>query len=462
MNAYSPFANQDTGTAQPADSAVRTDTPSPPPTSQAPSPIAPPRHRRRQIQQEEPPNDRQPQPVIVAPRRGRHITEQHLPNVAALHELLQQEEQEIEHLSSVYLLDDDDDDDEDDTTGILWDWVKSEGDFTRLTNFSEEQVLDFYRHSKKWISQNRRRGPHPGISYPDAWIAILAFYKFNTDYTNLSRTLRIRETTLQDTIKRMRTIVFLTLEERWWCSRLRPQALDDPAYSHIALLVDTTSIQVYRPRGLFDEVKPYWDTKNKIYALKKEVLVLAHAPYYAMFSGKKRIGSTHDYLIHKDNYLSYSDYLLKTADEQNTLTHDRNNAKWVVLGDKAYQGPDTDTPEIHRMFVRRAPRTARDREQNAVLSRIRVPVEQFFGRLTKLWKILRGIYRYDHSHFDTDFDNCVLLTNEHIRNHELVEIDRLFYRALISERKRLHEQREEKQKASVSKYREKKRRLAGW
>ena len=92
---------------------------------------------------------------------------------------------------------------------------------------------------------------------------------------------------------------------------MRPQPLNSTSYPHIALCVDTTSQEVYRPKGRFEEVKSYWDEKNHIYALKKQVAVLAHEPHYAMFVSPGVIGSQHDYTTFKvlNKYKILTQYL---------------------------------------------------------------------------------------------------------------------------------------------------------
>lgn len=68
------------------------------------------------------------------------------------------------------------------------------------------------------------------------------------------------------------------------------------------MCVDTTSQEVYRPKGRFEEAKHYWDAKNHIYALKKQVAVMAHEPHYALFLSPGVVGSQHDYTTFKVNF----------------------------------------------------------------------------------------------------------------------------------------------------------------
>src|ERR1700733_14903890 len=113
---------------------------------------------------------------------------------------------------------------------------------------------------------------------------------------------------------------FPFLRKRWQ-SKPRPKPLDSN-YPYIALLIDSTSLEVYRPRGRFEEVKTYFDAKNCIYALKKEVAVSASPPHYALFVQKAEVGSMHDYAIFKSNYQYYLNYLMKTPEEKNLINSD--------------------------------------------------------------------------------------------------------------------------------------------
>lgn len=43
-----------------------------------------------------------------------------------------------------------------------------------------------------------------------------------------------------------------------------------------------------------------------------------------------------------------------------------------------------------------------------------------------MWAVVSQQYTLDHEFFDIDFDNCVLLTNEHIHFNKLIEDDMIF------------------------------------
>ena len=71
------------------------------------------------------------------------------------------------------------------------------------------------------------------------------------------------------------------------------------------------------------------------------------SPHYALFSAPAEIGSRHDYAIFKKHYQRYEEYLRKTPAERNDIPEDEHNS-FAIVGDKAYQGPATDTGVFRR------------------------------------------------------------------------------------------------------------------
>ncbi|OAF64406.1 hypothetical protein A3Q56_07885, partial [Intoshia linei] len=90
----------------------------------------------------------------------------------------------------------------------------------------------------------------------------------------------------------MRKPINKMLTLKWWDKRMRPTVLSGK-YPYIGLVVDNTSIQVYRPQGTECDRKRMWDRKHKFNALKKEVGVMACKPHYALFSCPSTVGSVH-------------------------------------------------------------------------------------------------------------------------------------------------------------------------
>ena len=160
--------------------------------------------------------------------------------------------------------------------------------------------------------------------------------------------------------------------------------MDNTEYPYIGLLVDCHTVESKTPAGTFEFTKRYWDAKNHIYGYKFQVVVSAAAPYYALFVSEPYKGADHDYKIFKETFVTFGDYLRKLPQElrhpgirQDTI--DRHpNPCWAILGDKAYEGPLSDTPGIRKMNIKRNVTNRQEQRNNTILSAHRVYVECFF------------------------------------------------------------------------------------
>ena len=93
--------------------------------------------------------------------------------------------------------------------------------------------------------------------------------------------------------------------------------------------------------------------------------------------------------------------------------------------------------------------------QNSELEKIRVPIECWFGRLKKLWKFAREIYKLDHRTFDEHFEILALLTNEQIKVSSLAEEDEKYFKAYLQIKRAQYEVCREKRRISSHMYIEK-------
>jgi hypothetical protein len=343
---------------------------------------------------------------------------------------------------------------------MLWDNFTRNDKWVKLTNFTQFEVHDIWFDVDVAVHEARKRGPKPSVGYFDSFVIYLMWSKSGLDIPALSVLLQVPESTLEGVIERIRPILHAALTKKWWSHRPRPKPLIGTNHPYIAMLADHNTTEVNKPKVRFEEAKAYWDDHNKIYGLKKEVALQAKEPHFALFVSKKAaIGAVHDYKDHKENnYKEYIYYLTKTPEELDLIPTDRDHPNWAVLLDMAYIGQEEDTPGERRITPYKYPKTQAERNTSHELQLIRVPVEQFFGRMQKLFAIFREVYRWDHEHFDTDYEIGVLLTNEHIAHTALVEDDQRLYHALREDRIRKYEEKKAKRKESVKKCKEKKKR----
>lgn len=143
---------------------------------------------------------------------------------------------------------------------------------------------------------------------------------------------------------------------------------------------------------------------------------MATPPHYCLFALEKEVGSVHDYQNLKSKYHPIAEYLLKTPEEMHHLQGDLRSRFWAAVLDRGYVGPAEDTPDLRRITPKKGRGlTEQQILHNTEIDRFRCPVEQYFGRMLQSWAVPRGKYRWDHNHFQIDFENWCLLTNELIQ-----------------------------------------------
>jgi hypothetical protein len=151
---------------------------------------------------------------------------------------------------------------DDEPNGSIWLRLKSDRKFKLWTGFEEHEILTLFRAMKPSILRYRRRGPQPKISWEDALILILTFYHLGLKFEVASAAFGISTTAMKEATARIRSILHSTLSERWLEQKKRPVPLLTTNYPYIGLLVDLMSVEVFRPKGHFEEVKVYWDAKH--------------------------------------------------------------------------------------------------------------------------------------------------------------------------------------------------------
>ncbi|OAF69009.1 hypothetical protein A3Q56_03211 [Intoshia linei] len=238
----------------------------------------------------------------------------------------------------------------------------------------------------------------------------------------------------------MRIPFLQLLSEKWWSNKQRPQKLDGN-FPFIGLAVDSTSLKMFRPHEVELNAKKMYDS------------VMTTPPHYALFSQDAFLGSEHDYSAFKRNFKSYLGYLKKLPIEE---TDEKSDTRWGMILDSGYMGPDSDTLGLRKYVMNRPPLIKPvDVESQKELTSIRGCVEKFY-----LVYFLKPIV--DISHFNVDFDICVLLTNEIISRTQLTDNDIIYDLGLISLQKRQNNSRTLKSREEYVRYKMRKQyRISG-
>ena len=206
--------------------------------------------------------------------------------------------------------------------------------------------------------------------------------------------------------------------EREWAARRRPRPLTGRFYCHVALLVDSTTILINKPLGRFSESKIFFDGKNHVYGIKKEVAVWPHPPLrHVREQGRTRKSP-------------------RLRDSERRLP--------PVLG-----VPNEDPGRrgtFHRQQLPPVVRAIRQRIPRSTVGYPRAPKDvrptsECFPCRRSCSDGAREAYRWSPEYFDMDVNNCVWLTNEHIRSAQLTQLDHDLYGVHLKHRAWLEEEK---------------------
>ena len=335
----------------------------------------------------------------------------------------------------------------------IYNQLKENNSFIVLTNFSENEIRSFLQRIQPYCVEPPKKGPRSKFSWIDGCLLLLMYYKSYWEQEKIEAFLNKSPRSVKVIIDKYRSIFNKFLTDEWIKHRMRPIP-NSSAFPHVGLNFDHTSIQIPKPFVDFKTAKQFWDYKHKMYSLKKGVGI-SPTSGYAVLTFSKLPGSVHDYTDLKNNYIQISEFLRKTEEEKNRLDQD-THASWSVTTDKGYKGDETkDTPGLRKLVPIINPQTIEEHQFNRNVYSIHI-IERFFGRMKNLWKITSSMYN-DQTNFDIDFDNCILLTNEHIRFHKLLDEDKVFYYALLNNQYNEQEEKSRKRKQQVKQYMENKK-----
>ena len=166
------------------------------------------------------------------------------------------------------------------------------------------------------------------------------------------------------------------------------------SFQNCGIILDSTSLEIPRPKLSFSEAKAFWDGKNHFYSLKKEVAILNQPPYYALPPQNFFIGSKHDFTFFQENCQYYLKYLKKTPSQKAKVASDRQFYFFAILCDKGYIGETPEYPQLRRITPYKGNLNFIERRFNSDLSKHRIHIEQFFGRLKKSFGIFFRPYKY--------------------------------------------------------------------
>jgi len=383
----------------------------------------------------------------MANQAGRRVVEDFAAYGRAVRAIAQPNEDWQRQIEAIELPEEEELDDLDDSP--VFRFLIDNGGMETFTNLLQNVVEDIWHQVDPIMAAERRRGPKPLTTTMDHLVLYLMWLKTGTGYDLIAKTFRISETRLEDCLNRVRPALHTALRSRWWDRRRRPVRQPNAVSPLVALIVDGHTTPICQPKMPYEDAKVYWDGKNHIYGLKTEIAISARSPHYCLFTCPAVPASKHDYELHKEIYRQYMGYLRMTPEEMIQNEAQVEHAYWLIMGDKGYVGPADDTHPIERVVPKKGTLTEADRQRNISINRERVVVEQYLGRLAKLWSTMSRGWRWDHGHFDIDFEIACMLTNEHITTTRLDDEDATFYKQLLESYETTHLVRRAKRTAAA-------------
>ena len=301
-----------------------------------------------------------------------------------------------------------------------------------MSNFNFNEIERLWHRCRTVLTQSFMlgRGKKTDVAPKDLLFIVLCVLKAATNWDLMGEIFEKKGPTLQRLFTRAVDVLSPHLLKEYLIhyrnnltmKKLIKQNLQFKNFPYALYATDVIFQQSNRPSGNLMEGKAYFSGKHKLYGYKTEVSVAPTG--YAVDLSEHSKGSISDLTIFRENLEYHRAMLAKHPDEGEIQDHGvlstKYPANWGVLMDKGYQGA---SEYVRAIIPKKKPHgkllPVDDENWNATVSSDRIIVENFFGRLTKLWGVISSKYRWSEEGYDDIFRLCVALTNYHISFHPL-------------------------------------------
>ena len=296
-----------------------------------------------------------------------------------------------------------------------------------FTGFSIHEFSTIFNTCQRELDAGSR-GRQPTFVGKDALLVTLTFLKHYQTFEKLSVDFRISVATLERCIERTMESIYLPLKRRFLRVFLHDEqltlGLQPESFPDAVGIIDCTVQECGTPVAPFADKKLFFSGKHWMYCLKTLTL---HAPNgLAMLFHSPSPGSRADI-----------DVLVRSANIiAPILTANNVQRTYHLIGDAGFQGASNIdglrvvTPYKHPP---RGNLTEDQLEFNRELSRVRVIVENFYGRLKTRFGAARLKYRGDRSNYKMQIEILLALINYDIYRRPLRREEGLNYLALMNE-----------------------------
>lgn len=282
-----------------------------------------------------------------------------------------------------------------------------------MTNFTIHEFLELFQSISDFLEPRSHKDAM--LSPKSKLLLTLCWCKHGETFKFLAQNYNIAYTYCHDVILSTITSIVDRLVDNniKWISvneRISEYNLHFKDWPLLLGSLDATVQEINNPHITND---PYYSGKHKFHCAKVQGFVsptglLIH--FSRCFPGK-----IHDFQVFKDSGLK------KLILEENNNCQRIFKENCTVLADSGYQGISKEVPGAvtPRKKQRGQERTVEDMAFNKTITYRRIIVENWFGRLKTLWRIMFHCYRLRITFYDTLWKFCAAITNFHIKHHPL-------------------------------------------
>ena len=281
------------------------------------------------------------------------------------------------------------------------------GDFTALYSLIEEQLT------------KPHRGRKPKFTPLDQFVIFMHYLRSYPRLESLKPIFHAEPCTMQNIITKILHSIKPTMEKEFIKNKIMDSLniIPYPEFPDCYFIVDATVQEINRPYYDFEEAAPFFSGKHYIYCMKSQVIINLKGLAVDVITSIP--GSEHDKSIFDKNIHFF---------KQNFTSN------FKILADKGYQDDSSNllvTPVKGNFYTLKPEQL----KYNEDLGKIRILIENYFGRLKSKFNIMKEKYRGSHSNYKDFFILCCALINFDILNeHPLRQIDYDFFsreRALL-------------------------------
>lgn len=279
-------------------------------------------------------------------------------------------------------------------------YAKMVPDLHTYIGFPENKFAMLYSLVENEL-QKKGRGRNRKISPQDSFCLFLHYLRCYPPIEQMGIAFGIKPATLQFLLHDVLRIVEPIFRNHF-INNLKNGVLPQyEAFPNAPLIVDATVHQIGRPSGTFQNSKEFYSPKHSLYCLKTQVII--NRKGLALFVQSGIPGSVHDFRLFKN-----------TAAEIVLFIQSKGLNSMEILADKGYIGT-VEYPEIVLITPHKTPKgsmLAPDQSAfNKKLAKIRVQIENYFGRLKNKFDIMSLLFRGDASNLHLFVNVCCALTN---------------------------------------------------